>query len=393
MRLLLLLVAALITYGSLYPFRFSLVAVDSAAIAAFLNSLDAPSGRGDILGNVVLFIPFGFLGMLALPPRSNRATRILSTVITGFVLSTALQVAQLYLPSRTAVLVDVVWNMVGLGMGIVVAMPKFVQGMVANQSVTSTAFIPAVIIAAWLAARLAPFVPSIDWQEWKDSLKPLLLDPSFDLRSFLRQAPAWLATACLSAAAFGERRISLKFALLIAVTFALEVIIIDNTLSFTAVVSASSSFLVFALALKHLRRRELVAGLILMGTYVYLGLTPFILLDEPKSFHWIPFWGSLGGSMFVNAWVICYKVFLYGAMVWLLERGGLGNVGATMLTFAAATIVEAGQAFTGSGTPEITDPLLVLVAGLLIANLGPRLPSAIHLGRATNRGEFPGSRV
>lgn len=266
MRLLLLLVAALITYGSLYPFRFSLVAVDSAAIAAFLNSLDAPSGRGDILGNVVLFIPFGFLGMLALPPRSNRATRILSTVITGFVLSTALQVAQLYLPSRTAVLVDVVWNMVGLGMGIVVAMPKFVQGMVANQSVTSTAFIPAVIIAAWLAARLAPFVPSIDWQEWKDSLKPLLLDPSFDLRSFLRQAPAWLATACLSAAAFGERRISLKFALLIAVTFALEVIIIDNTLSFTAVVSASSSFLVFALAVKHLRRRELVAGLILMGT-------------------------------------------------------------------------------------------------------------------------------
>ena len=79
-------------------------------------------------------------------------------------------------------------------------------------------------------------------------------------------------------------------------------------------------------------------------------------------------------------------------MLWLLARGGLGNLGATMLAFAAAAIVEAGQVFTGSGTPEITDPLLVLAAGLIIANLKPRLPPAIQPNQAKDRGEFPGSR-
>lgn len=56
MGLLLFLVACLITYGSLYPFEFSQDGVNQAAIDAFLASWSVPSSRGDILGNVVLFI-------------------------------------------------------------------------------------------------------------------------------------------------------------------------------------------------------------------------------------------------------------------------------------------------------------------------------------------------
>ena len=65
MGLLLFLVACLITYGSLYPFEFSQDGVNQAAIDAFLASWSVPSSRGDILGNVVLFIPLGLIGMLA----------------------------------------------------------------------------------------------------------------------------------------------------------------------------------------------------------------------------------------------------------------------------------------------------------------------------------------
>jgi len=54
----------LATLGSVYPFNFQIVELDLATIGAFLQSCCKMPGRGDVLGNVILFVPIGFTGTL-----------------------------------------------------------------------------------------------------------------------------------------------------------------------------------------------------------------------------------------------------------------------------------------------------------------------------------------
>ena len=67
MALLFFMVIVLIIYGSLYPFDFTFAAPDPQALEDFVHLQSPIWGRGDAFGNVALFAPYGFLGMLALP--------------------------------------------------------------------------------------------------------------------------------------------------------------------------------------------------------------------------------------------------------------------------------------------------------------------------------------
>lgn len=371
MGMLLFLVAGLITYGSLYPFEFSQAGVDQAAIDAFLASWTAPSSRGDILGNIVLFIPFGLLGMLALPPRDSRIARFLLLLVLGFVLAAGVQVIQLYVPTRSPALVDVIWNMVGLMIGALPAIPARVQAMVAGQRLISAATLPFLLVGCWIGSLLVPFVPSIDFQLWKDSVKPLLFDPAFEIDAFVRDFPAWLAAACLGALVVGERWLPVKFTLVVLATLGLKIVIVKNDLDFTDVAAAAAAILTFGVLIRYLPRRELVVAALLLAGHVYLGLSPFEARVGAPEFAWIPFQGALSGSMFINASVIAYKVFFYGALVWQLLRGGLGYLLSAIIAILAAGVVEFGQLHMGHGTPEITDPILAILAAVIIAALTP----------------------
>ena len=57
--------AVLITYGSIYPFNFEARTLDATTIQTFLTSCCDKASPGDILGNILLFLPFEFLGVLA----------------------------------------------------------------------------------------------------------------------------------------------------------------------------------------------------------------------------------------------------------------------------------------------------------------------------------------
>ena len=87
--------AAVITYGSIYPFNFEPQHLDAAAIQRFLETCCKGLNRGDILGNVVLFLPFGFLGMISGNVKASRSQRIWLVCTTGAALALALQVAQI----------------------------------------------------------------------------------------------------------------------------------------------------------------------------------------------------------------------------------------------------------------------------------------------------------
>ena len=66
--------------------------------------------------------------------------------------------------------------------------------------------IPAILLVSWVSYRLMPFVPGIDLQLLKDSLKPLLLQPQISVLDTFHDFSAWLAVFLLAAtAAPGQR--------------------------------------------------------------------------------------------------------------------------------------------------------------------------------------------
>ncbi|HEX9162949.1 MAG TPA: VanZ family protein [Thermoanaerobaculia bacterium] len=67
-----------------------------------------------IIGNVLLFVPWGFLMFIALytVERPTMQTYVL-TILLGFTFTTVVEAWQYFLPSRVADINDVIWNTVG----------------------------------------------------------------------------------------------------------------------------------------------------------------------------------------------------------------------------------------------------------------------------------------
>ena len=175
-RWLVVATALLILYGSLFPFQFA--AFGERGFAALLTSLRfQPTSRGDLVANLLLYMPFGLCLVLAWPAQWRRLTALIATVIVGTLLSLAVELLQVYAPARVSSLTDVIINAVGTLAGGLIALVYLelgttlrIPGVVSGRPDP----VPLGVLLLWLAFRLAPFVPTIDWQKYKDAIKPLL---------------------------------------------------------------------------------------------------------------------------------------------------------------------------------------------------------------------------
>jgi len=367
--LLLLIVAALIVYGSLYPFEFALANADSRALHRLLTIDPLGTSRSDILANVALFVPFGLVGVTAVSGRGLRPVRILLVLLFGLALAVALQIVQLFIPSRVPTLTDVVWNGLGLALGALAATLPVVRRLLQGLERAPRLSVPVLLIGAWIAYRLAPFAPSIDVQVIKDSLKPLLLTPRLTPLGTLHDAVAWSIVLHLWADVRmrGQRdRVSL---LLIAGVFLAELLVIDNAVSADNLTGALLAVAVWWLVLYRVPGRAAWLAAFLLILLVFQGLAPFELRAGIADFRWAPFAGVLDGSTgagFVN---LLEKTFLYGSLVWLLLEMRLGWAWAALVSVGVLVLIEAAQTVFAHHTPEITDPLLALLIALLLALL------------------------
>lgn len=65
------------------------------------------------IGNVVLFIPFGFM----LPLRSKKVNRLSKSLLIGMLFSIVIELVQLTMPNRWTDIDDVILNTLGAGIG------------------------------------------------------------------------------------------------------------------------------------------------------------------------------------------------------------------------------------------------------------------------------------
>src|ERR1044072_3466857 len=192
---LLLVVLALIVYGSLYPFNFKADAIEGGVLEAFRQLSWARAGRGDRISNVLLYLPLGFCLYLWLNTRFQRGRSVVFATLLGTLLSLAIEVAQVYLPSRVPSLTDLVLNAGGTLLGAIggLGWAGLTHLMNLPRRAEKQARDPgaALIIGLWLAWRFAPFVPPLDLGKLKAALRPLF-NPTFDFVKVLIFLTCWL---------------------------------------------------------------------------------------------------------------------------------------------------------------------------------------------------------
>ena len=82
-------------------------------IRTYLASLDSPFWRGQLVGNLLLLLPVGLLGPIALPAMDGW----IRVLLVALGLSFAIEAAQLFVPNRMADVDDVLLNVIGALIG------------------------------------------------------------------------------------------------------------------------------------------------------------------------------------------------------------------------------------------------------------------------------------
>ena len=371
MRTLLLLVAALITYGSLYPFHFAANPNLPREAAALLTMPTLRMGRGDLVGNLLLFVPFGLVAAMHVDTRKpvRAAGALALLLLLGLLLALALQVAQLWVPSRVPELNDVLANAAGMLLGVLAGWigRRFFPAATLH---LPQALAPAMLMLLWLGYQWFPLVPTLDLQNSINALKPLLRAPQVDVARALHTALAWLAFFKLWDIAAGKGTPTLAMA-----ATALAILGAKLFIAGAGISPANAIGLGIALACLPWRQHGMALPVLIVAIFISLlasGLAPYEPLSQAQAFHWIPFTGMLEGSMGANLLNLIEKSFIYGALIVLISgKSGHPLMAATMVAVVLG-MVEAAQLFLPGRTAESTDPVLALILGLAIRLLSMR---------------------
>jgi len=350
-----------VVYGSLFPFEFKFD-VDESTVNGFLHSWASVSSLGDIVGNIALFIPFGFFGAgLKVGVTGFSGKRIIAL---WFLIAGGSQLAQLFIPSRDPLLFDLYGNAAGAVLGWFVV--KKVPGLAKFFSEPSSFYVslPLVLALSWIASHLIPFIPSLDLQSYKDSIKPLFFKFEFPLPDFVLEVTAWVIFFQLLKDNFSHY-FRVKYLICFTVFFVILkiIIVLNSVLLYEVLALLAAGFL--CLKKSTCFSPNLLAWALLL-CLVADSLLPLNFRGASIGFEWLPFSGFLEGSMLENSEVICRKTFFYASMAWLFLLAKNNFSVKVWFVAACLLIVEIIQRNLTGRTPEITDPLIFLFLASLV---------------------------
>lgn len=366
---LLAVIAFLIAYGSLYPFSFA--AVDGAGPLELLKKLSfARTTPSDIAANVLLYLPLGACLTWLLAARLGGLAGALVATLAAAALSFAIEFAQLYETRRVASLADLTYNTIGAFAGAWIALAIAATHRRLNASALAGLLrhpVATALLLSWIGYRLAPFAPAPDPAKWAASFAPLadlgLLTPA----AILPQLIAWLVLVPVA-----ERLAPGRPLRLVAIAMAL---VLTGRILFAglALDPAEVAGMLAALALAYplLRLPQERAASVLAAALIVLiaiqGLAPFDFQLAQDRFALVPFGESLTQYRAGNLTETFLRCFTSGALVWLLARSGLSVLAGTAIGAGLVFSIELLQTWLPGHTAEVTDPLLALAAGGLIA--------------------------
>jgi VanZ family protein len=327
--------------------------------------------RGDFISNIFFYLPLGFFGSLAVAGSGRTLPRILLVTLAGGLLSTTMELAQYYIAARVSAADDVYANLIGTLLGAVIG--NFAGGHVLwlpFQEIAANR-VPCLLLGLWLAYRLYPYVPVIDLHKYWDALKPVVFHPRPTGYDLFRYTAIWLTVGSLIEAVGGRRCGWLLFPLFSAAVLFAKVAIIGKTLSAAEIGGAAIALAIWLLlAICGSARIRVTATALLFAAYIVAErLEPFQFTAYGRAFGWTPFRSFLYGSVEVNITSFLEKAFLYGALIWLFDKSGLRSALSTILVAMLLFATSWAETFLPGRSAEITDALMALLIGAIIAAL------------------------
>jgi len=359
LRRVLFLVVLLIVHGTLYPWEFHPHALPSNAVVVLLRSWASPApnrfGLRDVAVNLSLYVPFGILGYLALRDHARRALAVTGTLALATLLSAGLEIAQVFVPTRTCSLFDVLLNVAGTALGVAYALrfeDSLVEKAVAAVSpVARAAAGPLVLLSCWAAYQLFPFFPDLSLTHLAGKLVMLARPESWSAPHAFVGFAEWLAAfALIETMSSGRPRGLLALLLLLP----LKLLCAGRTVSGAEAVGAVAAVLASG-RLRPGRPASLRAlAWLLLIALILDGLMRFPLPVAASTVRWAPFA------------VLLQKCFASGTVVWLFRRSGWRLGSAALLTSLLVAGVEAVRAHLVAAAMDMTGPLLVVLMAAVL---------------------------
>lgn len=373
-RLLTAATAVLVLYGSLFPFQFA--AAPEGAWQRLWHEATLWSGLGDMIGNVVLFLPWGAACAAWLRERHGATTAAVLALAGGLALALAAQLGQLWLPARQPALGDVAWNLLGCVLGLPGA--HALRRLARAEGPDQARMTARALLVLSLALLLFPLLPSVDLALVKSHLKALR-EPSWQLQTiadaFVPMAVAAWALPQALPAAWSDGRRAIAPGLLLAGLLALlpaKLFIVQAAFDASVLLGSLAGVLAAALIVRFAgaRAAPALAGVLLL-VYVLGALAPFVPRDEPGPMNWVPFAGLLRGSMLDNSRRLLTQLLLFTAVLRLATLGGSPLRASTLVLAVAALLVEFLQCLVQTRFGDTSAPTLALLSGVLLAALAP----------------------
>jgi len=364
--LLLAIIVALILYVSLYPFRFD---ADGPAVTEVLRQLSwARASRGDMLNNVLLYVPLGFCIALAVEPRFGRLAGISAGLAGGALLSLTMELMQGSIATRVPSLTDLSLNAAGALAGAIGGSAWHALGArmtpQANPAGRSGA-IALVVLVLWLIARLWPFVPDASLRQLKRAVRPLF-SPEIGWTDLAAFFVGWLVVAQAVFHLARRQRSVDAFLIVIAAVLVGRTFTAGNTLEFAelAAIALLLPVLVLISRVEDRGRSALLAAA--LGTWLAsIALLPALEGARGVSVEMPGFAEFLSRNAPPPA-ELAGRAFSYVALTWLLSGTGLFPhvaAGVTVLLVLLLGLMQAGAAVPAYGWIDV---VIAVIAGILV---------------------------
>jgi len=352
-------IALLIVWGSLYPFDFFLPD-EQLLHRRLFGALSHHMTRADMASNVLIYMPFGAVMMLALFGRS-RLTHVLQTTVFGSLLSMNMELAQAFTPHRVTSVFDWLLNSAGAFAGaVMISLYLLVGKRWRFRSLIGPrpALVPMWLVLLWVVSQFAPYVPALNSAQLQASTDQLAHRYPWSVVQGSVAIAAWLALAEAMRRIWKPHHAAVALVGLIAATLFARLWIVNQHLRYEEAIAwlvALGSL--FSSRPQDSRARTGIAAGACAVALLLAGLWPFEFAAEAGPFYWTPFSGNLLLSRDYQP--LLEKIFIYAALLWTLTLC-IGRLSvAFMAAFALTTLVELQQMWMPDRRAEITDPLLI----------------------------------
>lgn len=367
-RWLLIAWCALLVSASLYPFDWDWHRLFDELRQGFpkLRRWVDPSRR-DLIVNLLLYVPLGFIGAL-LGARSGLTRRLLQPLLGAAFLSLLIEVLQHALGPRDPTLSDWLLNVTSALIGIVLAMLYPLLPISPLSTRLRRLHIGpglGLLIALWLIAHLAPFVPRLRPGRinaaWETSLAMDLV-PSRLLGFFV----CYLIIGALMRALIRRESYWPWLASLLLFSLVSRLLFVGQHLSPDEVFGCLLAIPVIVLTrrLPGTQSQPLIFTFACMGIAL-AGLWPTSEQTETLIF-WIPFAELIGGAGDPGALTVLERLFIGIGVAWLAATSGRGGVQRLAVPVGIILCSEILQQWIPGRITDTSDLAAVLIGAALV---------------------------